>query len=50
MSVQPDGPNILTGRLFGPDSGLIQTTVLLNGFAFVAVRLKTDAQKTTKKT
>jgi membrane protease YdiL (CAAX protease family) len=50
MSVQPDGPNILTGGLFGPDGGVIQTTVLLMGVAFVAVRLKADAKKNTKKT
>ena len=37
MSVQPEGPNILTGGSFGPDGGIIQTMVMLVGLAVVAV-------------
>jgi membrane protease YdiL (CAAX protease family) len=45
MSIRPSGMNIITGGAFGPDGGLIETTVLLIGIGAVVLRILHESRR-----
>jgi membrane protease YdiL (CAAX protease family) len=45
LSIRPSGMNILTGGAFGPDGGLIETTVLLIGIGAVVLRILHESRR-----